>query len=171
MREPTPGSRPGQVPVARRWSSPPAEPILVQRPAVSPPGARTLSTGTSWATVGTRGGVVTTRMRSGKRRGRQRSVTSSPACTWSPSRSTRRTRVGRLCRSLGMQQRRVPGVASLPLSPKLNSAGPPNPGSRATIAFPQSDRPDATQAGDAYGDETSVNRRRRRRLSCRLSYR
>ena len=32
--------------------------------------------------------MVTTRMTSGSRRGRQCSVTSSPACTWSPSRST-----------------------------------------------------------------------------------
>jgi hypothetical protein len=37
-------------------------------------------------------------------------------------------------------------------SPKLSGAAPPNRASRATIAFLQSDRPDATRAGDAYGD-------------------
>jgi len=44
------------------------------------------------------------------------------------------------------------GAAALVLSPKLSGAAAPNRASRATIAFLESDRPDAPRAGDAYGD-------------------
>jgi len=46
--------------------------------------------------------------------------------------------------------------AALVLSPKLSSAVPLNCASRATIAFLESDRPDAPRAGDAYGDEAQA---------------
>jgi hypothetical protein len=42
---------------------------------------------------------------------------------------------------------------ALSLPPKLSGAAPPNRASRATIAFLESDRPNAPQAGDAYGDQ------------------
>jgi hypothetical protein len=42
---------------------------------------------------------------------------------------------------------RTPRARSL--SPKLSGASPPNRASRATIAFLESDRPDAPRAGDA----------------------
>jgi hypothetical protein len=48
--------------------------------------------------------------------------------------------------------KRFPGLHSLPVSPKLSGAAPPNRARRATIAFLESDRPDAPRAGDAYGD-------------------
>ena len=47
------------------------------------------------------------------------------------------------------------GSCSLPSSPKLSGAAPPNHASRATIAFLESDRPGAPRAGDAYGDKGS----------------
>ena len=46
--------------------------------------------------------------------------------------------------------RAVPG--RLPPTLQLSGAAAPNRAGRATIAFLESDRPDAPRAGDAYGD-------------------
>jgi hypothetical protein len=43
--------------------------------------------------------------------------------------------------------------ARLLLPPKLSGAAPPNRASRATIAFLESNRPDAPRPGDAYCDD------------------
>jgi hypothetical protein len=61
-----------------------------------------------------------------------------------------------LRRKAGVRISTAPSSPSLALSPKLSSAAPPNRASRATIAFLESDRPDAPRAGDAYGDIPSV---------------
>jgi hypothetical protein len=47
----------------------------------------------------------------------------------------------------------TPGGCWLADSPKLSGAAPPNRASRETIAFLESDRPDAPRAGDAYDDK------------------
>jgi hypothetical protein len=46
----------------------------------------------------------------------------------------------------------TPSAGLLP-SPKLGGVASPNRASRATIAFLESNRPDAPGPGDAYGDE------------------
>jgi hypothetical protein len=53
---------------------------------------------------------------------------------------------------LPMQMPVARSSAALARSPELSDAPPPNRASRATIAFLESDRPDAPRAGDAYGD-------------------
>ncbi len=53
-----------------------------------------------------------------------------------------------------------PSAPGSPLvhSPKLTGAAPPNRASRATIAFLESDRPDAPRADDSYGDIGTARR-------------
>ena len=57
---------------------------------------------------------------------------------------------------LPMQMPVARSSAALARSPELSDAAPPNRASRATIAFLESDRPDAPRAGDAYGDASIV---------------
>ena len=52
--------------------------------------------------------------------------------------------------------KRITTLRSPLLSPKLSSAPPPNRATRATIAFPESDRPDRPRAGDAFATHSAL---------------
>src|SRR5205814_10572464 len=82
--------------------------------------------------------------------GLSRQLTKRPcACTGSWPPASRQRRISDAPQGATVIDRR----ARLMPSPNLSSAVPRNDPSRAAIAFPKSNRPDAPLAGDAYGDK------------------